>query len=646
MSRDDSDPNDTEMLKERKAEGLSRLPYRTTWIYLASAVSAFIAVTGLVSYIPGLWILSSFGDSYIPMAPTTAICLLLAALVLSLRARSRPGKVSPSTLGVPILLILVISLLEIAENLTSIDFAFERFFAVGGMTLNGIRVGQMSLVTGASLVFIGAGLGLLIMPTNSRRRRFLDHCASTLGSAAFLIAGTFFLGYLYGTPFLYTSAAIPMAASTSLALLFLSLALIVSIGAGTYPLKLFTGSSTAARLRRVFMPLSLGSVVLTGIVVRSGIARILGNDAMAVAMLSVLVMLAAAITIALVARSIGSAIDGLEVRLRESEARFSTLFRYSPLPTSLSRLEDGAFIDVNDAGLRIFGVARREDFVGKTAKDLSLYDDPEDRLRLVAALRDDDRAASLETRMRTGSGDHFDAIITAAIVPIGGERYQIVQIQDITEMKRAKDTIKRLFDEKSLILKEVHHRIKNNLNTIHSLLFLQADAMEADAAKNALVDAGSRVQSMLTLYDQLYLSTGFTSLSLKAYLPPLVDRIISLFANRDLVTLAMDIDDVVLDAKQLQPLGVIVNELLTNIMKYAFVGKEEGKISIAASASRDRVTLSVQDDGNGIPDSVDFDNPRGFGMSLIDGLSQQLDGNLRVERGAGTKVVLEFVAHN
>ncbi len=101
-------------------------------------------------------------------------------------------------------------------------------------------------------------------------------------------------------------------------------------------------------------------------------------------------------------------------------------------------------------------------------------------------------------------------------------------------------------------------------------------------------------------------------------------------------------DDFILDAKRLQPVGIIINELLTNVMKYAFVGRNKGHIIVSATLVSNHITLIVADNGIGIPESVDFDNSDGFGMMLIKELVSQIDGQARIERGGGTKIVVEF----
>ncbi len=230
-------------------------------------------------------------------------------------------------------------------------------------------------------------------------------------------------------------------------------------------------------------------------------------------------------------------------------------------------------------------------------------------------------------------------------------------VQDITERKQTEEKIKSLLSEKEIILKEVNHRIKNNMNTIFGMLYLQANTLKDPSAIEALEDAASRVQSMAVLFDKLYHSHNVQKISLKSYFEPLIDEIIMNFPNSKSVKIEKKIEDIELHAKKLQPLGIIINELLTNIMKYAFTGRNNGIIIVEAHfaktdeidginpATKDNtptVYITIQDNGNGMPDSVDFENSTGFGLQLVWMLTKDLKGEIQIERGNGTKIILEF----
>jgi len=217
---------------------------------------------------------------------------------------------------------------------------------------------------------------------------------------------------------------------------------------------------------------------------------------------------------------------------------------------------------------------------------------------------------------------------------------------DISDQVEAEQKIKRLLAEKELILKEVHHRIKNNLATMSSLLSLHAESLVESSASTALKSAGMRLKSMALLYDRLFRSVDFSHLSIRSYLPSLIDDIVATFPGSGKIRVEKQIEEFLLDTKRMQVLGIIINELITNIMKYAFIGKTEGLISVTATSSDSTISISITDNGNGMPDSVDFSNTTGFGLQLVHTLTLQLEGMIRIERGdvseSGTKVVLEF----
>jgi two-component sensor histidine kinase len=124
----------------------------------------------------------------------------------------------------------------------------------------------------------------------------------------------------------------------------------------------------------------------------------------------------------------------------------------------------------------------------------------------------------------------------------------------------------------------------------------------------------------------------------------LADEIVRNFPNAGIVTVEKHIEDFTLVVKKASPLGIILNELLTNSMKYAFIGRKSGAITISASLKENRVTFVVQDDGIGIPESTHVEGSTGFGTKLIEMLTEQLDGTVRIEREHGTKFILEFKA--
>jgi two-component sensor histidine kinase len=147
---------------------------------------------------------------------------------------------------------------------------------------------------------------------------------------------------------------------------------------------------------------------------------------------------------------------------------------------------------------------------------------------------------------------------------------------------------------------------------------------------------------MQVLYDKLYRKPETMGMALADYLPALVQQVTANFPNCAQVRIDCQVCDTILDPLRLQTLGIIVNELLTNIMKYSFEGRTGGAIRVKAAESDGRVTLCVHDDGVGMPMDIDFTHSPGFGLELVRVMSDQLQGDIRIDRQAGTTICLEF----
>jgi len=215
---------------------------------------------------------------------------------------------------------------------------------------------------------------------------------------------------------------------------------------------------------------------------------------------------------------------------------------------------------------------------------------------------------------------------------------------DITENVQARQRIQALLQEKDLLLREVHHRIKNNMATIGGLLGLQVSYSQDERVIVALEDARNRVNTMMLLYDKLYQAGGYSDVSVRDYLSSLLDEIMGTFPGAASITVEKAIDDFVLDVKKVQPFGIILNELITNIMKHAFTGKHEGRIRVSASSGAGVVRLEVYDDGPGIEAFSTSGKRPGFGLTLVDMLTKNLGGQMTIEGTGGTRVVLTFPA--
>lgn len=207
----------------------------------------------------------------------------------------------------------------------------------------------------------------------------------------------------------------------------------------------------------------------------------------------------------------------------------------------------------------------------------------------------------------------------------------------------AESSLQRQLKEKEILLKETHHRMKNNIASIAGMLALQAESSIHPEASEALKQALGRVGSMKELYDIILTADNDRRLPAAKYLNDLTDSVLALFPSPARLNIIKSFEDTPLDSKKLFPLGIILNELLTNTMKYAFTGRETGEIKIATTIRGDRVVLTLQDDGRGLPE--DFGQPKtstSLGIMLVKMLAEQMGGTVTFTSGHGTKVVLDF----
>ena len=215
-------------------------------------------------------------------------------------------------------------------------------------------------------------------------------------------------------------------------------------------------------------------------------------------------------------------------------------------------------------------------------------------------------------------------------------------LHDITELRSSEERIKELLREKELLLREVHHRIKNNMSVISSMLSLQSETLSDDRARTALLDARSRLNSMMVLYDKLYRSDGLEALSAADYLSPLIDKIVETQEVAFPVEIHKDIESVVLGARVLFSLGIIVNELIVNAIKHAFPEGRRGTITVALKKIETRLQVWVEDDGGNFIESGDSNGTKGFGLQVVRLMAQQLSADFSIQRGERTRFTLEF----
>lgn len=297
---------------------------------------------------------------------------------------------------------------------------------------------------------------------------------------------------------------------------------------------------------------------------------------------------------------------------------------------------EGNIIDINDNAIKTLGYSREEIYsLGLPAIDSSLS--PE-KIKGMAGSMPADEVQIFETTHKAKDGREFPVEVVSSIITYRGSKAILSMARDITNRKQMEGQIRRQLAEKEILIKATHHRVKNNIASIQALLSLQKAGTKNPEVKEALTEAAGRIQCMQVLYDILLKHDA--GLSVKNYLEALRDSILDLYSKPENVLVESRIEDITLDEKIIFPLGVVFEELLTNIMKYAFTENSEGRIEIVFGKENDSAKLTVRDNGKGLPENLE--EVEGFGIMIVRILSEQLEADFNMINDSGSCSTFKF----
>ncbi|MBK7129967.1 MAG: PAS domain S-box protein [Crocinitomicaceae bacterium] len=331
----------------------------------------------------------------------------------------------------------------------------------------------------------------------------------------------------------------------------------------------------------------------------------------------------------------------------EDSMKYRSLFEMSD--DALLVIENNTFVDCNEAVVKMLGYKTREELLNTHPSELSPEKQPDGRFSYEKAQE------MIDLAIKNGS-HHFEWIHTRA----NGENFPVevwlskveykdkVLIntiwRDLTQKKKAEQTILKNIEEKEILLKEIHHRVKNNLQIIISLLNLQANSTNDSKVRTLLYQSKSRIEAMCKVHQMLYGSSNLSSINYADYLKELLRELfINTVHDTKSISLEIKSENLFLNINTAIPLGLMINEFVTNSLKYAFPD-QKGKIVIEFSplASK-RYLLNYADNGVGYPAEKNFDNTSTLGFQLISSLTEQLNGKLERDLTVkGTRYSLEF----
>ena len=305
---------------------------------------------------------------------------------------------------------------------------------------------------------------------------------------------------------------------------------------------------------------------------------------------------------------------------------------------------NGAILECSPS-IEIFskGQYTREELIGKNMN--SFYLDPHARVKFVEELIKNKRVVDYEITLKNKDGSLIDCSLSSVLqLDTKGNPEKIIgSMRDITKRRQAEERVKKELQENKVLLREVHHRTKNNLQTINSLLQLQQDTIKTkeDALKGFEVSQ-DRIRTMAQAYEILLASEYMSEVKLGEYLTLLAGQLKRNYDSYNKITISFSLDDIQYETEKLSKIGLIVNEILTNALKYAFIGRDKGYISIELKDAKNHITIKISDDGIGIPENIDIHKPATLGLSLVEMLIQEFDGTFSVDRKNGTSFTLEI----
>ena len=246
--------------------------------------------------------------------------------------------------------------------------------------------------------------------------------------------------------------------------------------------------------------------------------------------------------------------------------------------------------------------------------------------------------------MKAGAHDYIIKGNLARLIPAVARELREAQVR--RERKQAEEQIKASLQEKEVLLKEIHHRVKNNLQIISSLLNLQAEYLKDNQALEVFKDSQNRIESMALIHEKLYQSQDLAKINFADYIQDLVTNLFySYNVNSSAINLKMNVEEVFLAIDAAIPCGLIINELISNSLKYAFPQRETGEICIAfCSIEANLFTLTISDNGVGFAQDFDFQATESLGLRLVKGLTHQLQGNIDFISYNGVKYKIIFPA--
>ena len=337
--------------------------------------------------------------------------------------------------------------------------------------------------------------------------------------------------------------------------------------------------------------------------------------------------------------------DSTEKDLRESEEKYRMLTEQSLLGTII--ISNGQIIFANKGISNILGFSINE-LLSWDINTINQHIHPENRQIIIEnynkILNEEISSFQSEIQMKKKNNKYLYIQQYSKRIPFQGSSALFINIIDIDKQKNNESLLEASLAEKEILLKEIHHRVKNNLQIISSLIVLQEQYVTDDRILHVFKDFQNRIKVMALIHQTLYNSENLNKIHLSKYIKNLIDNLFKVYsANFKQIKLELDIEDIDFNLDNANACGLIINELVSNSLKHAFSKDDKGKIIVTLKKTgEEKILLDVYDNGKGFPEDLDYKNSDSLGLKLISTITKQMNGKIFIERNKGTHVKITW----
>ncbi|MCP4162987.1 MAG: PAS domain S-box protein [Deltaproteobacteria bacterium] len=327
---------------------------------------------------------------------------------------------------------------------------------------------------------------------------------------------------------------------------------------------------------------------------------------------------------------------------KKTEKKYRNLYENAQIGMFQSTINDGKLVDTNLRMAQILGYASPDECISNYVTDKH-YVHSYQRDEVANLLKENSAIDNYKIKVKLDDST-MKWLQFSGVISDDGKIFEGVAA-DITEQKKHEKIIKNSLGEKEILLKEIHHRVKNNMQIIQSLLNLQLNTLTDSEQKKALIDSGNRIKSMALIHETLYSSEDIAHLDMEVYFDNIIQHLFKIYRSSDIhIDIKVNTDSQDLNMDSCIASGLIINELISNALKYAFIDTGKGNLSISLIRIDEKQgSLIVKDDGCGLPEDFEIEGTASLGLRIVRILAEgQMKGDLIVTSQGGTMFEIKF----